>query len=477
MSRQRLLAALSSAALIGLSGHVAAQNITGGGGSNLQYDYYAEFSTFNAGQAAGAATFNNGAAAQTPQESLFWAVNSLIAQESFIYDDVVCDQQRVLAGNKNCPSGTGDTYGSAETIYGITDATLSSTLIGFWATSSYGQAQAGNLIQLPAMGLGIALPVRNASVTTNTNITLTEGDICGIFSGLITDWSGVSGYNAKSGQIAPGAITVLYRSDSVGTTFLLWNHLKAVCTTRNSAFNMTLLGSGPGQSFASLFPGGTLPVTPGGFVGVSPVTGMASALLAHPSAIGYITPDFTNVAPGSGAIAAYPADIALIPAYIQNSANGKRYLPSAPNLTLALNSIASSTPYTGGNYPVAGDSPINAYAVPPASTAPWNPNNWVPLTGYVTNGYPIVGYAEFDLAQCYANAAVAAGVVAFLTDHYGLNSANAATYAGIITGNGYVQIASSGAKSYVNAIKTQILKAKNPHAIGFAPACKLVPGR
>ncbi len=473
MSRRFLLTAVSTAALLSVSNGTVAQNITGGGSSANQYDYYAEFSTFNAAEASGAAVFNNGSTAQTADESLYWASGSGLGQSAFIYDDLTCDADKVLNGTTKCPTGGGDTYGSAETIYGASDGNLSSSLIGFWGTSSVGQAQAGNLIQLPSVGVGIAIAVRNSSVTTNSNVTLTDSDLCGIFSGLITDWRGTS----AATKLAAGAIKVVYRSDSSGNTYLLWNHLKAVCTAANSAFNLTLLGAGPGNTFTSLFAGGTVPTTPGGFTGASAVTGVAATLLASTSAIGYVTPDFTDVDAGSDALVANPADAGLIAAYLVNAASRRAYLPTVANLVLGLGHISTSVTYTGGGYPEPGDSPIDANAVPPASTAPWNPANWVPLTGDVTAGYPILGYGSLDFAQCYTNKAVAAGVVAFLNDHYGQNSGNAATYAAILNRNGLVQIAASGAKAYVGAIKTQVLTAKNAHAIGNATACKGLAGR
>ncbi len=479
MSRTHLLSAVSAAALACISTGAFAQAITGGGSTLAEYDYFHEFSIFNGGDSAKvslpSAIFNNGAAALTANESLYWASGSGIGQSSFLYNDLTCDAQKTLNGNKACPTGGSDTYNSAETIYGASDATLSAAQILVWTANSYttGQSVAGNLIQLPSLGVGISFPVLNASVTTNSNITLTDADLCGVFSGKITDWSGVSGYKVKGQSIAAGKITVVYRSDSSGTSFLFWNHLKAVCNATNSAFNLTTLGAGPNTTFANIWVGDATPPTS---IGESGSSAVAAELLTLTSATGYLSPDFTNVDPSSDALAANPTDAGLKPAYVKNAQNGKSYLPGVTNVGLGLNAVSTVVTYTGGNVPVSGDSPINAYAKPPASTAAWDPSTWVPLTGYVTNGYPVVGYTTLDFAQCYASKAVSDSVVSFLSQHYGLNATTSADYASAITVNGFVQIASTGAKAYVGAIKSQVLTASNKYAIGYAKSCKSAGG-
>ena len=60
--------------------------------------------------------------------------------------------------------------------YGASDATLSAAQISAWSTYQYGQAAAGNLIQLPSMGVGISIPVQNSAITTNGGLILQDAD-------------------------------------------------------------------------------------------------------------------------------------------------------------------------------------------------------------------------------------------------------------------------------------------------------------
>ena len=82
-------------------------------------------------------------------------------------------------------------------------------------------------------------------------------------------------------------------------------------------------------------------------------------------------------------------------------------------------------------------NPVSGYvenSAPPMNAPEGaNPAVWIPVMGKVKTGYPIVGYTEFVVAQCYQSAAVGKGVVSFLKDHY-----SKAAYQAVQNANGFV---------------------------------------
>jgi ABC-type phosphate transport system substrate-binding protein len=432
MTRLHLLGAASAAALACLSSHAYAQQstITGGGSTLARYDYVDEFTIFNGN--------TNGATFGT-----YYASGSGAGQTAFLTDDLSCDANKVDGNNGGACDGGGAQGQPGNTVdYGASDATLSASQISGWATFTYGQPAAGNLIQLPSMGVGIAIPVVNTLVTTNGGITLTDSDLCGIFSGKITNWNQTSAYGTgkSAGKtLAAGAITVVYRSDGSGTSFLLLNHFSSACTTTNSNFKFPI---SPSTSFASVFS-----TVPSNFVGESGSQGVAGELSglngAVTSAIGYISPDFTDLYYSTtNAVLSNGAKSKLYVAAVKATGSSKAFTPTLANVTTGLNLVTKVNTTLGGP------------TTPPATAAAGaNPQNWVPLPITVSTGYPIVGYTTFDVAQCYASPSIAAGIINFLKNHY----ASTTSYATQMANNGFVTIAKSGAKVFPAAILDRIL--------------------
>ncbi len=425
--------------------------INGGGATAPQGDYagpnnsstgapLSEFSTYNASQSAVAFGF-------------YYGVGST-GQTAFLNDDLTCDIN-FLANGGPCSN----TPGGANTVhYATSDSVLSSTKISAWTTSPYGQALSGNLIQIPAMGTGPAIVVNDTNVTANGKLILTDSDLCGIFSGKLTDFSQLT---LGKGSVTPasGPFSVVYRTDSSGTTFLLTNHLSAVCTTGSGGnSNITFTAT---TTFASLFPAGigtTIPAAIGekGSSGVANYLAGLSSAGAVPQAFGYVSPDWTSVPPAPDSLLSNGQTSPLVVAAIQNGA--RAYTPTTMNIALAL------------------DHPSTATITTPPSTAAAGavPSNWVPVIQTATEGYPIVGYTTFDLAQCYSNTKIEAGLIAFLKLHY-----TSATYTGIQTNNGLVQIANAGATKFLAAVQKNILANTNKWGtdIGDKTACAKVAGR
>jgi ABC-type phosphate transport system substrate-binding protein len=154
--------------------------------------------------------------------------------------------------------------------FAASDAWLSAAQIAYWNTGAAGGTGYGTpgtaggvapvriggpLIQLPAAATAVVIGYANSG--TAAAVTLTDNDLCGIFSGRITDWSGIE---ARPGAThAPkglaGRLTVIYRVDDSGTSWLFTRHLARACTAANTAKGVTFTAT---RYFADIFtPGQT----------------------------------------------------------------------------------------------------------------------------------------------------------------------------------------------------------------------------
>lgn len=370
------------------------------------------------------------------------------------------------AGQNGFLSNAPSFFGSSVTgtvDFANSDAALSTAQVTNYASSTVGTAS-GPLIQIPYIVTPIAIPLINAPAVTSTttpqttpnqahSIALNDDDLCGIFSGKLTNWNQVTNPETSTTYSLNSPIKVVYRADGSGTTELLTRHLAAVCTTANTASGVTFVDS---LTFAntSAFPSGV----PSNFVSATGSGGVRSALLTiqsssgTPAAVAYLSPDYTNtfLAPSSSS-----ASPALQVASLRNG--NTYYAPTAANATLALGTIA-----------------------PPTGTAASDPTQWVPVSGanYTalakpTSGYPVSGTSQIILSQCYASAAVTKAVVDFLTDHYTTTS-----FASIVHGNGFDTVPSN----FQSAIVANFLSntSNNFLDIGDSSICGTangVPGR
>ena len=460
MTRSLLLGAVSAAALTISTGAFAVQpHFTGGGSTLAEFDYFKEFTLFNAGQKSTNPIFDN-AGADNANDTLYWPAGSGAGQAAFLNDDLSCDANKVTGANSGGCNG-----GILETIYGASDATFTTAQISGWASSATGQAQAGNLIQLPSMGVGVSFPTVNSGVTSNGQVSLTDADLCGIFSGKITNWNQLANQTANKGHgIVNGPIQVVYRADGSGTSFLLINHLLGVCTAANTAPGVSF--ATPSTTFISIF--GTNPV-PSNFYGEKGSSGIANYISGlgtsngNPtftgSAISYLSPDFTTVDPNSDATLSNGAKSALVVAGAQQGANF--VLPTVANITAGL-----AHPHKL--------NPNGPSAPPTTATQAAQTSAFVPLIETVNQGYPVIGYTTYDFAQCYTNKAIGNGIVTFLNDHY-----HAAAYLTIQNNNGFVAVSNSAAQKYLNSISTYILSRSSDTGtqIGSTMNCTGLKGR
>jgi ABC-type phosphate transport system substrate-binding protein len=421
------LALLGCVSLACLPAEGLAQSVvTGGGTTTGGNGYPKEFSKFNPG--SGIERHPPYAQPGPPPATFdtYYAAGSSVGQEAFLNDDLSCD--------KNDGGCTGPDGGPGNTVsYAASDLILDADQIALWESSAFGQSAAGNLIQLPSMGVGVAIPVNNPAIRKNGELTLSDNDLCGVFSGRITDFGQITDSAIPP---APGPFNVLYRTDAEGPTFWLTDHLAAVCNAGNSAIQFQAT-----TSFASLFPG----APPANFIATADGQALASLMScpgAPPLAIGYDTPDYTTIDPKSGATLTCTDRGAkhsmLVVAGLQ--VGGAAYTPTVTNIVLGL------------THPLAGSD----LTPPQSASAGADPTQWAPVVQTVTQGYPIIGYTSFNLAQCYADPNVAAAVILFLGDHYAGGG-----YQGIENRNGFATLKQLAATGYLADIKANILANKH----------------
>ncbi|MGZ2747139.1 substrate-binding domain-containing protein [Burkholderia stagnalis] len=302
------------------------------------------------------------------------------------------------------------------------DAALSNAQVTNYNNTGRGTTD-GPLIQIPYIVTPITIPVVNGPAVTSTttpqttpgqahSIALNDNDLCGIFSGKLTDWSKVTNPETGSTYAASAPIKVIYRSDGSGTTELLTRHLAAVCTTANTAANVKFVDS---LTFTASFPSGV----PANFVAASGSGGVRNALVslsAGTPAVAYLSPDYANtfLAPSSSVVTAAGA-LQLPVASLVNTTTGTYYAPTYANATTALGTVAV-----------------------PSGAAAADPTQWVPNAGNPTAGYPVSGTSQIILSQCYANATVTSAVQNFLNSHY-----TNASFASIVHGNGFDTVPSN----------------------------------
>ncbi|CAB3973092.1 MULTISPECIES: substrate-binding domain-containing protein [Burkholderia] len=379
--------------------------------------------------------------------------------------------QNAFLNNQPTYFGAGANTTSA-VYFANSDAALTGTQVTAYNASTVG-ANSGPLIQIPYIVTAITVPVVNGPAVTSANtpqttpgqahsIALNDDDLCGIFSGKLTNWNQVT--NPEGGLYSANApIKVIYRSDSSGTTELLTRHLAAVCTTGNTATGVKFVDS---LTFANTtaFPAGV----PGNFIGASGsgpivngvVTGvrgsLASLSSAGVAAVAYLSPDYTNTYIASqSAVVTSSGALQLPLASLYNTAARAYYAPTYSNATTAVSTASA----------------------PSTRAAAADPTQWVPVSGAAyaslanpSSGYPVSGTSQIILSQCYADPTVASNVQSFLNNHY-----TNASYASVVHGNGFDTVPSG----FKTAILADFLSNSSTYGLDIndASTCAFVAGR
>ena len=242
-NRNSLVAVLSAAGLMALSGAALAQQVVVSGGATLPEKLY------------------NDEITNFPEASFkpYKGVGSGAGKTAFLTNNA-----------------TG--FGSSGVVHWIgSDSILTQTQINDYLTTGLGKignpVGHGPLIQIPS----VATPVTVSYKGPTGVITLNKAQVCGIFSGKFTKWSQV-------GVTVPANLNdfkVVYRSDSSGTTELLTRHLQAVWRR----FERGLLGQ---EHLRPGIPSNTPPAT---FLPANGSGGVATVIGGQTSAITYLSPD------------------------------------------------------------------------------------------------------------------------------------------------------------------------------------------
>ena len=285
------------------------------------------------------------------------------------------------------------------------------------------QAGWGKLIQVPSVATSVAVPFNKAG---SSAVDLSVNQLCGVFSGRLTDWSQITGAGRT------GAIKIVYRSESSGTTELFTRFLNAKCSEA-LPFAVT-------TTFSSSYGAGV----PASAVAATGSQGVMTTLGSTDGGITYMSPDYaattlaglddaTKVAKVAG-VSPAPANVSVAIAAVQ--------VPSALN-------VANQNAW------------VPTFAATASATDP-------SVVAYPTTGYPILGFTNLIFSQCYANADQTAQVRTFFTRHYNLSAFSSNDTA--IRNNRFVTLPNT----WKTAINDNFLTASSPLSIGNPDVCNTI---
>ncbi|MGJ4942111.1 substrate-binding domain-containing protein [Bradyrhizobium sp. HKCCYLS1011] len=409
-------------------------------------------------------------------------------------------------------------------------ATTSTTqvAVGSSTPASFNVTAWGNPVQLPAFEVPVAIPVNvsntsTASFTINSQIQsggtivaggavqLSSAQLCAIFSGLVTDWNSTAtiptlsstgtvvnqafdytnvGNGVATAQAYASAslpISVAFRSDGSGTSFIITNYLKAVCPLIDPTDTFkykTIFGASnlPSTSFSNLITNiqnarGNGPWTPattvaGAWVGASGSGGVQAAVgvtTAQAGRIGYVSGDFVKPfaiasnAPYAGSVQNENQRIAGVTTP-SSTATALTFIPPTPaNVDNAWADSALVAPGAGSTW-----ANWNVYGINFPSTEPAHGGVAVaglpvlPLTSKV-NAYPLSGTTFLAAYSCYGNDTNGTNLLNFLNWYYQTNGTDS-NVADILANNSFHQLNSG----WLSAVQNVYLVAGSGSTIALA---------
>jgi phosphate transport system substrate-binding protein len=382
------------------------------------------------------------------------------AQVAFLSNDIAL-YKNPRAGT--VPRGTPryGKVGGATVAIGASDLPLSASLLTNPATGSYALSTTSNgttysasssndgpVIQLPAFGVPIVIAYNEPPMARY--FILDDSELCGVLSGKITNYLVLGAASVSS------PIKVFYRGDSSATTYLVTQHLNAVCTSANS--NFPALPVPITDDFASLF-NSNYPL-PSNFTPETGDASLAEHMVATRDSFGYLPPAYTGITK------VMPQYASLMPITLHNSLDGLDYLPYWYYAELALKD--------------GGPGAVNA-SPPDTLAAAMNPLNWVPSVPQPARGYPIVGYTTMVVSSCYVltggKDVTGKAIVAFLTkDLYQKIDFGQTTVA---KNYGLSPVNNAGQSKLVAAIKHVFLSNESGYNLNInnPTTCASYPGR
>jgi ABC-type phosphate transport system substrate-binding protein len=274
--------------------------------------------------------------------------------------------KKVLAGNDptnfqvngTCGSTTPTNFGGVgltQAFFAGSDAPLSLTEYNNYVL---GHGTGTQPTQLPAIAGAVGIAFKKTGVNA---LTLNEDQICGVFSGRITDWKDLTA-NAVTGPI-----NIAYRSDGSGTSFSFLNHLSAVCPTvahpATSFQTLQAYATGASSYFSAY----------ASSVGASGNAGVTAAVAATDGSIGYA--EVANGVPGGVKI----ASVTNTAGTTINPLTG--FGPTAIAVNVVFDKAIADAPATGTGRPVLVSLPVTGTCVGLVSPDDYaNP----------ASGYPII---------------------------------------------------------------------------------------
>jgi ABC-type phosphate transport system substrate-binding protein len=356
----------------------------------------------------------------TPKFNLTYGISgSGTGVSSFISNNLCANYNPVTS----CPPA-----GQNTDYFAGSDAFLTASQISGFSAANGGVP----IVQIPAFATAITIVFNIPGLTTDGALKLTDADLGLIFTGQVTNFNDARlSQNQPTVTLPDQAITVVYRADSSGTSNIFTTHLANVLPTTNAGANQGLVNSNipsvgivnfnqggayppatlaanavvptlpvtGGNTFAKSFPNST-PVAntpPANFVGASLSSGVQTAVLNTVGAIGYLSPDYTDIAPNSPSTSALPvAAVALTPAA---GVTPNYVIPTSANTASAFGGLT----------------------LPSTQAQLQNQVNFAPLVPVpsAAGAYPIVGYTYLDLSQCYLSQTQTTDVRNFFTTYYG----------------------------------------------------------
>jgi ABC-type phosphate transport system substrate-binding protein len=407
----------------------------------------------------------NGDASGVPAQILYAPVGSGAGVRAFVNHDCSTSTTTGLgtpAASNTVPytSTLLPTYGYPGCHFGASDAVLSAAQVATYNANG-GPAKWGMILQIPTFttpvtimfngkdGAGNALNITNPTPAGGSSgLNLSRTAVCGIFSGHITQWNDPILTATNGGTaLGTGAIKIVHRSDSSGTTFLLTQALLAQCTgqvgpsstgaatfslyefpwsDRNAAttscgggsdalpFQPTTVANWP--DLATDQCGVAIPAGAGTFINASGSGGVTSLVQTTNGAIGYVSPDFTAPVKAGGVATAN-----LQSQYDINNSTGAWIPPTAAAAQLAMSNASADFSQTGLT------NPLN-----------WSAQGVAP-NPYLPGAYPISGFTWINFYQCYSSSLPFAQVISeYIIFHYTDSHAQA-----ILGANGFAPIPSN----------------------------------
>lgn len=198
-----------------------------------------------------------------------------------------------------CPASFTDTFTNgangfsaprADADFAASDAPASGTDFTNYVT--FEGAQHTQMTQFPTVVGNVAVIFHNSSVSATQKVYLTEAELCNIWTGKITNWHQL--VRSTGAPYPSKPITLVYRSDSSGTSFGFSNHLNWVCSDPTLDQDLSSAASplpfatadnfSVNSVFGSAFP---LATPPAGSTTGSGNPGVISQVEAIDGAIGY----------------------------------------------------------------------------------------------------------------------------------------------------------------------------------------------